>query len=109
MRNRYLHEEDEDRHGLTDKVLFGVAIFGCAWYAANFFGACNPARQKADSMAVTSGQITYEDIDGDGDIDTTIRAPNGFHYKLEFDENGKPHTVKYACEIDLEKPYEPCR
>lgn len=109
MRNRYLHEHNEDKHSITDKVLFSVAALGLAWMAAQYFGACNPARQKADSRAVNPGNIGYTDIDGDGDIDTSITAPDGNHYRLEFDDNGKPHAVRYACEVDMAKPYENCR
>ena len=33
MRNHYLHD-DEDKHSLADKILFGVALIGLAGMSA---------------------------------------------------------------------------
>lgn len=106
MRNRYIHEREE-KHGLRDKILFGVAIVGLSGVVAQYFGACNPARQKADSHAVTSGNMVYADFDGDGDVDSAVRSKSGVLNEIKYDNNGNPYIVQRptAFEVDPTKPY----
>ncbi|MDI6737905.1 MAG: hypothetical protein QME12_05330 [Nanoarchaeota archaeon] len=103
-RNSYLHE---DRHSLTDKVLFGVALLGCAAYASHFFGGCELAKPKTDSNAVPSANMVYRDFDGDGDLDSAVRSKSGVLFEIKYDASGNPYLDRnaFAFEVDLSKPY----
>ena len=106
MRNRYLHE-DEDRHSLTDKILFGVALVGLSAMAAQYAGCFSALNPKTDRNAVPKDNIIYVDNDGDGDLDSAVRSKSGVLFEIKYDNNGNPYIEHKALafEVDPAKPY----
>ena len=107
MRNHYIHEEDEDKHSLTDKIIMGIAFLGSAVYIAQFAGCFEQAPQKVDSKAVPRDNIVYMDIDGDGKDESAVRSQKGVLREIKYDNNGNPYIEHraFAFEVDMEKPY----
>lgn len=110
MGNHYIHD-DEDRHSLTDKILMGIAVLGTAGMFAQFAGCFEQAKPKMDRKAVASGNMVYEDFDGDGDVDSAVwsKGPNNRVLReIKYDNSGNPYIVvehPIAFEVDPSKPY----
>ena len=70
-------------------------------------GCLEQKAQKADSHAVTSGDMVYDDFNGDGRIDSAVRSKSGVLNEIKYDNKGNPYIVQRAMafEVDPTKPY----